>query len=69
MKRWLLLALAFAAGPSLALDLQGHRGVRGLLPENTLPSFQRALELGVTTLELDIAITSDGVLVISTTRC
>jgi len=65
MKRWLLLALAFAAGPSLALDLQGHRGVRGLLPENTLPSFQRALELGVTTLELDIAITSDGVLVIS----
>ena len=49
----------------MAFDLQGHRGARGLLPENTLPAFQRALELGVTTLEMDIAITSDGVLVIS----
>ena len=55
------LALSFAAH---AFDLQGHRGARGLLPENTLPSFERALDLGVTTLELDIAITSDGVLVI-----
>ena len=64
MKRWLVLALALAAAPVHALDLQGHRGARGLLPENTLPSFQRALELGVTTLELDIAITKDGVLVI-----
>ncbi len=63
MKRFALL-LALAAMPALALDLQGHRGARGLLPENTLPSFQRALELGVTTLELDIAITKDGVLVI-----
>lgn len=65
MTRWFVLALALAAVPVSALDLQGHRGARGLLPENTLPSFQRALELGVTTLELDIAITRDGVLVIS----
>jgi len=65
MKRWLVLALALGAVPALALDLQGHRGARGLLPENTLPAFQRALELGVTTLELDIAVTRDGVLVIS----
>ena len=67
MRHWFVLALAFAAAPaqSQTLDLQGHRGVRGLLPENTLPSFQRALELGVTTIETDIAITSDGVLVIS----
>ncbi len=64
MKRWLILALALVAVPAQSLDLQGHRGARGLLPENTLPSFQRALELGVTTLELDIAITKDGVLVI-----
>ena len=64
MKRWLVLALAAATWPALAFDLQGHRGARGLLPENTLPSFERALALGVTTLELDIAITSDGVLVI-----
>ncbi len=47
-----------------AFDLQGHRGARGLAPENTLPAFERAIALGVTTLELDVAITSDGVLVI-----
>jgi glycerophosphoryl diester phosphodiesterase len=58
-------ALLLAAGTVAGFDLQGHRGARGLLPENTLPSFQRALELGVTTLELDIAVTKDGVLVIS----
>lgn len=57
----LLLAHVCAAQ---AIDLQGHRGARGLLPENTLPSFQRALELGVTTLELDVGMTKDGVLVI-----
>lgn len=49
----------------LAFDLQGHRGARGLAPENTLPAFARALSLGVTTLELDTAITKDGVVVIS----
>ena len=69
MSRALAVALTLAALPAVfsahAFDLQGHRGARGLAPENTLPSFQRALELGVTTLELDIAITSDGVLVIS----
>lgn len=64
MKRWLVFALAAATWPALAFDLQGHRGARGLLPENTLPSFEHALALGVTTLELDIAITNDGVLVI-----
>jgi glycerophosphoryl diester phosphodiesterase len=64
MRRWLTVALALFALPALGLDLQGHRGARGLLPENTLASFERALQLGVTTLELDIAITSDGVLVI-----
>ena len=47
-----------------AFDLQGHRGARGLAPENTLPSFQLALDLGVDTLECDLAITRDGVVVI-----
>jgi len=47
------------------LDIQGHRGARGLLPENTLPAFARALSIGVTTLELDCAITRDGVVVIT----
>ena len=47
------------------LDIQGHRGARGLLPENTLPAFARALSIGVTTLELDCAITCDDVVVVS----
>jgi glycerophosphoryl diester phosphodiesterase len=48
-----------------AIDLQGHRGARGLLPENTIPGFQRALELGVTTLEMDVAINAEGHAVLS----
>src|SRR5574340_1504318 len=48
-----------------SLDIQGHRGARGLMPENTLPAFAQALALGVTTLELDCAITGDGVVVVS----
>jgi glycerophosphoryl diester phosphodiesterase len=48
-----------------AFDLQGHRGARGLAPENTLAAFAKALEIGVTTLETDLAVTSDGVLVLS----
>jgi len=58
-------ALMFMAGAAAALDLQGHRGARGLLPENTLAAFAQALSIGVTTLELDAAITRDGVVVVS----
>ncbi|HUQ25358.1 MAG TPA: glycerophosphodiester phosphodiesterase family protein, partial [Burkholderiales bacterium] len=46
------------------MDVQGHRGTRGHLPENTLPAFERALEIGVDTLEMDCGITKDGVVVI-----
>lgn len=61
-----LASLLMAATPSVqAFDLQAHRGGRGLRPENTLASFENALRIGVTTLELDIAITADGVPVIS----
>ena len=42
------------------IDLQGHRGARGLMPENTLPGFAKALSIGVTTLELDLGVTKDG---------
>lgn len=45
-------------------DAQGHRGARGLQPENTLPAFETALDLGVTTLELDLHYTQDGHVVI-----
>lgn len=46
-------------------DLQGHRGARGLAPENTIPAFRRALDLGVTTLEMDVVISGDGQVVVS----
>lgn len=46
-------------------DVQGHRGARGLLPENTLPGFLRALELGVPTLEMDVVISGDSQVVLS----
>jgi glycerophosphoryl diester phosphodiesterase len=72
----LSLLLASAAGPAEAqapakagsartFDLQAHRGGRGLWPENTLASFAGALSLGVSTLELDCAVTKDGVVVVS----
>jgi glycerophosphoryl diester phosphodiesterase len=47
-----------------AIDVQGHRGARGLAPENTLAGFRRALAIGVTTLEMDLALTSDDVVVV-----
>jgi glycerophosphoryl diester phosphodiesterase len=62
LRLFLLWSLAFSAS---AFDLQAHRGGRGLMPENTLPAFENALSLGVDTLELDIGLTADGVVVIS----
>ncbi|WP_299364620.1 glycerophosphodiester phosphodiesterase family protein [Winogradskyella sp.] len=47
------------------VDIQGHRGCRGLLPENSLPAFEKAIDLGVHTLELDIAITKENEVVVS----
>ena len=54
--------------PGTTFDLQGHRGARGLRPENTLAGFSHALGLGVTTLELDCGVTADGVVVVSHDR-
>lgn len=54
-----------AEAPRVAFDAQGHRGARGLLPENTLPAFERALELGVSTLELDVGVTRDRAVVVA----
>ncbi len=59
----LLTALMVSQTPT-SIDLQGHRGARGLAPENTLPGFERALAIGVDTLELDVGVTRDGVVVI-----
>jgi glycerophosphoryl diester phosphodiesterase len=59
------LLFALLAAPSLAFDLEGHRGTRGLAPENTLAAFRRAIEIGVTTIETDMSVTKDDVVVIS----
>ena len=47
------------------IDIQGHRGARGLYPENSLPAFEKAIDMGVNTLELDIAITKENHVVVS----
>jgi glycerophosphoryl diester phosphodiesterase len=60
----LSLAALLLASCATTFDLQGHRGTRGLAPENTLPAFARALEIGVDTLELDTNVTRDGVVVV-----
>ncbi len=65
---FLLPILMMTTGCAHYFDLQGHRGARGLLPENTLPAFERAIQIGVATLELDVGISSDGVVVISHDR-
>ncbi|WP_232817867.1 glycerophosphodiester phosphodiesterase family protein [Winogradskyella tangerina] len=54
-----------SCNPKKHVDIQGHRGCRGLLPENSLPAFEKAIDLGVHTLELDIAITKDRKVVVS----
>ena len=46
-------------------DKQGHRGCRGLMPENTIPAMLHALSLGVTTLEMDVVITKDKEVILS----
>lgn len=46
-------------------DIQGHRGARGLYPENTITAFIEAVKLGVNTIELDVVVSKDGKLVVS----
>jgi glycerophosphoryl diester phosphodiesterase len=46
-------------------EIQGHRGARGLMPENTIEAFLKALELGVDVLEMDVVMSADGVVVVS----
>lgn len=65
-----LLALCLATVSSTAqyipkFDIQGHRGARGLMPENSIPAFLMALDSGVTTIELDVVVTEDKQLVVS----
>ncbi|GAB3644894.1 PI-PLC domain-containing protein [Glycomyces tarimensis] len=63
-----LPAPAFGHGHKRDFDLQAHRGGLGLVVESTLPAFANALELGVSTLELDVQITEDGHAVVTHDR-
>jgi glycerophosphoryl diester phosphodiesterase len=69
MKKLLLFTfLLFAinvSGQTPAFSIEGHRGARGLLPENTIPSFIKALEHGADTIELDLVVSRDNKLVVS----
>jgi glycerophosphoryl diester phosphodiesterase len=68
--RCALIAVAFVvtSGSAMAFDIEAHRGGRALFPENTLQSFANALSMGVDTLELDIGVTRDEVIVVSHER-
>ena len=59
------LLLAFSASHAFAIEVHGHRGARARYPENTLPAFEYAMKLGADYLEMDMAVTKDGVIVIS----
>ncbi len=64
----LLISLLITMSPpteQYEFDLQGHRGARGLAPENSIPAFLKALEYPVNTLELDVVITKDKKVIVS----
>lgn len=61
----LLCFLIMSCENTHTIDIQGHRGCRGLLPENTIEAFTIAIDLGVHTLEMDLAITKDHEVVVS----
>ncbi len=60
--------LRSGAGRIVPFDIEAHRGGRARRPENTLPAFADALSMGVDTLELDMGMTADGVVVVSHER-
>src|ERR1051325_10311622 len=65
MKMLLVLSMMATSGFGQTIQVHGHRGARGLRPENTMPAFEYAIAQGVDALELDMAVTRDGVVVVS----
>lgn len=62
---WVSILISCHETDYLPLDIQGHRGCRGLMPENTIAGFQKAVEIGVNTLEMDVVINADNEVVVS----
>src|SRR5882762_6338048 len=60
-----ILACFMSKPQNPKFDVQGHRGARGLMPENTIPAFLLALDSGVSTLEMDLVITKDKQVIVS----
>lgn len=65
MIRFSFLMLLFWSHSSFSFDWQGHRGARGLYPENTIGAMEEALKYPVTTLELDVVISKDQKVIVS----
>jgi glycerophosphoryl diester phosphodiesterase len=59
-----MVCFLFASGAAPRIQVQGHRGARAVLPENTLPAFEYAIQAGADVLELDLWVTADDVLVV-----
>lgn len=60
-----LLSISLSVLAQQKFDVQGHRGARGIMPENTIPAMIKGLQLGATTLEMDIVISKDRQAVVS----
>lgn len=65
MNKFILTLLFPLIGWAQQFDIQGHRGCRGLLPENTIEAMKKAIDIGVTTLEMDVIISKDKQVLLS----
>ena len=64
-KLYFILIILFSCGKDNQFDIQGHRGVRGLMPENSIQGFIKSIDIGVNTIELDVVISGDLKVVVS----
>ena len=64
-KLYFILIILFSCGKDNQFDIQGHRGARGLMPENSIQGFIKSIDIGVNTIELDVVISGDLKVVVS----
>src|SRR5437667_10110934 len=65
MKQLVAFMMLASGAFSQTIQVHGHRGARAMRPENSMPAFEYAIAQGVDALELDMAVTKDGVAVVS----
>ncbi len=61
----IVLVLSVFSLPASAVQIYGHRGAAGLSPENSIPAYKTALQLGVDVIDMDVTMTKDGVVVVT----